>query len=129
MRLFICGSALRGQPDHHTLGAARFIREAKTQPLYQIHSVADQHPGIYAIGSEGISIVGEVYELTQVEYEHLLSVEPPDLYPGLIVLEDGEEVTAMLYPQDLIHQKQWPNISSYESWAAYKQSLASGEMA
>jgi gamma-glutamylcyclotransferase (GGCT)/AIG2-like uncharacterized protein YtfP len=123
MRLFICGSALRGQPDHHTLGAARLIGEARTQPLYQMHSIADQHPGIYAVDRGGIAISGEIYELTQADYEQLLAVEPPYLYPGLILLEDGTEVMAMLYPEEVIHEKQWPNISSYGSWAAYKQSL------
>ena len=44
--VFICGSALRGQPDHGNLQDARFIREAKTAPCYRLHSVQDGwHPG------------------------------------------------------------------------------------
>ncbi|MGD0052484.1 MAG: gamma-glutamylcyclotransferase, partial [Vulcanimicrobiaceae bacterium] len=36
MQFFICGSALRGQPDHGNLGSARFVREAKTKPIYRL---------------------------------------------------------------------------------------------
>lgn len=121
-RFFICGSALRGQPDHANLQAATFIKAAKTQPNYRMHAVGDDwHPGIYAVASGGVAIPGEVYELTQAQYEHLLAAEPPHLYAGKVVLEDGEEITAMLYPQEVVQQYNWPDISHFGGWAAYKQ--------
>ncbi len=122
-RFFICGSALTGQPDHHHLGEARLIKPTRTQPHYRLHSVADRHPGIYRTESSGISIPGEVYELTLEQFDALLASEPPDLYLGEVTLDDGEVVPAMLYPQDLIESRNWPDISNYGGWAAYKQSL------
>lgn len=125
-RIFICGSALRGQPDHKNLQSARFIREAATQPRYRLHAVANGwHPGIYEVEEKGISIPGEVYELTAQEYEYLLANEPPNMYPSNVVLENGEVLTAMLYPRELVEKHNWLDISDYGGWAAYKQSVAS----
>jgi gamma-glutamylaminecyclotransferase len=120
MRFFICGSALRGQPDHGNLGEARFIREALTAPRYRLHSVRDQHPGIYEVGIGGVAIAGELYEFTPEQHEHLLANEPPDLYEGTIVLDDGSTASAMVYPRKLIEERGYPDISTYGGWAAYK---------
>jgi len=121
-RIFICGSALTGQPDHGNLQNAKLIKPAKTRALYRLHVVGDGwHPAIYQVEEGGISIPGEVYEMTQGEYEYLLANEPPNMYPGDIILEDGETLTAMLYPQELVEKYNWSDISHYGGWAAYKQ--------
>ena len=120
MQFFICGSALRGQPDHGNLGDARFVREAKTKPIYRLHSVEDQHPGIYEVPDGGIAIAGEIYEMTDEQHAHLLATEPPNLYEAPIQLEDGTSVNAMIYPRELIEQRAYPDISQYGGWAAYK---------
>ncbi|MBD2104581.1 gamma-glutamylcyclotransferase [Leptolyngbya sp. FACHB-261] len=123
-RVFICGSALRGQPDHNNLQTAKFIRAAKTSPRYRLHAAADGwHPAIYEVVEGGIAIPGEVYELSLDQYEHLLATEPPNMYPGDVTLEDGEVLTAILYPQELVKQHDWPDISHYGGWAAYKAAV------
>jgi gamma-glutamylaminecyclotransferase len=120
-RIFICGSALRGQPDHQNLGAAKFLRSANTQPLYRLHAAGDGwHPAIYQTATNGIAIPGEVYELTQADFDYLAANEPPHMYPSDVILEDGEVLTAFLYPQELIEQYNWPDISALGGWAAYK---------
>lgn len=123
-RVFICGSALRGQPDHDNLQTAQFIKEAKTRPIYRLHAAAGGwHPAIYQVNEGGVSIPGEVYELSPAQYEHLLATEPPNMYPGDVVLEDGEVLTAILYPRELVEKYNWPDISDFGGWAAYKASL------
>ncbi len=122
--IFICGSALRGQPDHSNLGDARFIRAAKTRSIYRLHAAhAAWHPAIYEVETGGISIPGEVYELSLEDFNNLAANEPPDMYPSDIVLEDGIALTAFLYPRKLIEQHNWLDISDYGGWAAYKASL------
>lgn len=122
-RIFICGSALRGQPDHQNLQGAKFIGEAKTLPQYRLHAVKDGwHPGIYQVETNGISIFGEIYAMTESEYKYLLANEPPHMYPATVYLEDGSEAIAMLYPQELIEQHGWQDISEFGGWAAYKSS-------
>ncbi len=122
MQFFICGSALRGQPDHGNLGGATFVREAKTKPIYRLHSVDDQHPGIYEVSDGGVAIAGEVYELTGEQHAHLISTEPPNLYEAPVQLDDGSSVSAMIYPRELIEQRGYPDISHHGGWAAYKAS-------
>lgn len=126
-RIFICGSALTGQPDHDNLQAAKLIRSAQTRPQYRLHAAVDGwHPAIYQVEQDGISIPGEVYEMTIAEYEYLLAHEPPHLYPGDIVLADGEVLTAMLYPRSLVEKHGWTDISDFGGWAAYKAQAQAG---
>ena len=125
-KFFICGSALRGQPDHGNLKGATFAGATKTKPLYRLHAVKDGwHPGIYLASdsSQGIAIPGEIYEMTEEQLNYLLPNEPPDMYEAPIELETGEKVSAMLYPEELA--KQWPDISDkHGGWAAYKAATA-----
>jgi hypothetical protein len=87
-----------------------------------LHAVGNGwHPGIYEIESGGIAIPGEVYELTSQQYKNLMDGEPPDLYEGRVMLEDGEVISAMLYPRELIEQHNWPDVSNFGGWVAYKQ--------
>lgn len=123
-RVFICGSALQGQPDHGNLGAAKFLRAANTRPLYRLHAAENGwHPAIYQVEQGGVAIPGEVYELTLEQFEHLVATEPPHMYPSDIVLEDGEVLTAFFYPQELVEQHDWLDISDYGGWAAYKATV------
>ena len=123
-RVFICGSALKGQPDHENLLSAKFIRSAKTRALYRLHSAADGwHPAIYRVEENGVSIPGEVYELTREQYDYLVSTEPPHMYPSDVILDDGEVLTAMLYPRELVEKFGWLDISDLGGWAAYKAQI------
>lgn len=126
-RVFICGSALRGQPDHQNLQSAQFLRTTNTAPRYRMHAAENGwHPAIYEVTEGGVAIPGEVYELTADQYDHLIATEPPHMYPADITLADGEVVTAILYPRELVEQYQWPDISEYGGWAAYKHAIAQG---
>ncbi len=123
--VFICGSALRGQPDHQNLQSATFIRAIATQPRYRLHSVGNGwHPGIYEVAAGGVAIPGEIYELTAEQFAYLSANEPPHMYPSDIVLENGDVATAFLFPQALIEQHNYPDISHYGGWAAYKAATA-----
>ncbi len=121
--VFICGSALRGQPDHGNLSAAEFLGAAQTQARYRMHSIKNGwHPGIYEVKQDesGIAIPGELYRLSKTQYENLLASEPPAMYPATVLLENGDTAIAMLYPRELIEQTNEPDISHYGGWAAYK---------
>ncbi|MGD1861139.1 MAG: gamma-glutamylcyclotransferase [Leptolyngbyaceae cyanobacterium] len=119
--VFICGSALRGQPDHGNLQGATFVKETQTAPKYRLHAVKDGwHPGIYETAADGIAIPGELYQMSVEQYDHLVSTEPPNMYPAEVTLQDGGTAIAMLYPQQLIAEQGWPDISDIGGWAAYK---------
>jgi hypothetical protein len=121
MRFFICGSALTGQPDHKNLGDAKLLGPARTAAKYRLHSVKDGwHPGIYEVDHNGISILGELYELTDEQHASLMAGEPPDMYQVTIEMEDGSNAEAMLYPRELIVKHDYEDISVYGGWASYK---------
>lgn len=123
--VFICGSALRGQPDHGNLQSAEFVGEAKTAAKYRLHAVGNGwHPGIYAVEGGGMSIPGELYKMSLEQYNYLASNEPPNMYPQAVELADGGSAIAFLYPEELIKEHGWPDISTYGGWAAYKAATA-----
>ena len=127
-RVFICGSALKGQPDHKNLQSAKFIKNTKTLPQYRLHAAENGwHPAIYAVETGGISIPGEIYEMSEKQYQYLLANEPPHMYPETMNLEGGETAIAMLYPQELVEKYNWEDISHLGGWAAYKQLSANSE--
>lgn len=127
-RVFICGSALRGQPDHANLGNAKFLQATHTRPLYRLHAAHDGwHPAIYQVAEGGISIPGEVYELTLEQFTYLAANEPPNMYPADVVLENGETATAFLYPRELVEQYNWLDVSDYGGWIAYKANAAQSQ--
>jgi hypothetical protein len=78
------------------------------------------HPGIYEVETDGISIPGELYELSPFQYDRLIATEPPHMYPAEVTLENGETAIAILYPRELIEQHGWPDISHLGGWVAYK---------
>lgn len=120
-QVFICGSALRGQPDHQNLQSAKFIKTSKTLPQYRLHAAENGwHPAIYAVETGGIAIPGEIYEMTNEQYEYLLDNEPPHMYPDKVNLERGDTAIAMLYPRELVEKHDWLDISDFGGWAAYK---------
>lgn len=122
-RIFICGSALRGQPDHGNLGNAMFIEATQTKPLYRLHAAENGwHPAIYPVDEGGVSIPGEVYELTHEQFEHLAANEPPHMYPADVVLENGDVATVFLYPRELVEKYNWLDVSDFGGWIAYKSS-------
>ncbi len=124
--VFICGSALKGQPDHQNLQSAKFIKTTTTLPQYRLHAAENGwHPAIYATETEGISIPGEIYEMTDEQYEYLLANEPPHMYPETVNLEGDETAIAMLYPQELVEKYNWEDISDLGGWAAYKKVASS----
>jgi hypothetical protein len=45
------------------------------------------------------------------------------MYPDDVILEDGETLTAMLYPRELVEKHQWLDISDLGGWAVYQASL------
>jgi gamma-glutamylaminecyclotransferase len=127
-RVFICGSALRGQPDHKNLQSAKFISEAATESRYRLHSAGNGwHPAIYEVTENGISIPGEVYELTDEQFDYLASNEPPNMYPTEVYLNNGETAIAFLYPKTLIDQYNWPDISHFGGWKAYQLTVSSNQ--
>ncbi len=117
-QLFVNGTLMRGLALHDNLAGATFLEEVRTAPQYRLHSIGDVHPGMYAVASGGVSVVGEIYEVPDDVWRRVEAGEPPDLYRGLVHLADGTVVLGILYPRHLAESRH-PDISAYGSWRAY----------
>jgi len=109
---FICGSALRGQPDHGKLGGARFVREAKTKPRYACTRSTASHPGYLRGFRAGVAIAGEVYEMTDEQHAQAAGRRTAELVRGRWSNSTiGTQVSAMIYPRRLIEERGYEDIS------------------
>jgi len=118
--LFVNGTLMRGLELHGNLAGAELLEETATAPRYRLHSIRDEHPGMYEVaqGEDGASIAGELY---QVPIEVLLKVvenEPAGLYRGPVQLADGRLVPGILYPRELAEAH--PDITVHGGWRQYR---------
>ena len=123
--MFLNGTAMSGQKDHHTVGGSRFLGEARTAPVYRFYAVRDEFPGLVYSPGDGTTIVGELYEMDiDVWQNSLLPSEPPELVPGTVMLSDQREARVMtlevgrVTPGDKL-----VDISSFGGWRLYLEAL------
>lgn len=120
--LFVNGTLMRGLALHHNMEGARFLGEYRTEPRYRVHSIDDIHPGMYRLEdgeAGGVAVVGELYMVDDDTWRGIEAGEPPHLYRGTVVLEDGRAVSGILYPRALADERH-PDISRFGGWRAYR---------
>ena len=131
--MFLNGTAMSGQRDHHAVDGARFVGPARTAPLYRFYAVRDAFPGLYPIpkGSDlvGASVEGELYELPEeMLYDSLMPEEPAELELGVIELDDGSVVNAMqLQFERIAPGDKVIDIAGLGGWRAYQSFVADQE--
>jgi gamma-glutamylcyclotransferase (GGCT)/AIG2-like uncharacterized protein YtfP len=130
--MFLNGTAMSGQPDHHAVDGATFLGPARTAPLYRFYAVRDTFPGLYPIPAgaqsalEGASIEGELYELPEeMLYNSLMPEEPAELELGVVELADGSVVNAMhLQFERIAAGDKVVDIAGLGGWRAYQDFVA-----
>ncbi|MBI1256177.1 MAG: hypothetical protein GC204_01780 [Chloroflexi bacterium] len=119
--LFVNGTLMRGLKLHPNMGASEFLGEFRTAPYYRVHSINDVHPGMYRLEEDetgGASIGGELYLVPEEVWQGIEAGEPPNLYRGLVELEDGRQVFGILYPRELAEGKHL-DITEFGGWREY----------
>lgn len=116
-RIFVYGTLLRGESNHHLLMDARFLGAALTEPVFSLFDLG----GFPAMSPQGCtSIVGEVYEVSQ---EVLVAIDRLEGNPNwytrtAITLVGGMTAeTYVMKPNQvegrpLIHSGNWKQTSS-----------------
>jgi gamma-glutamylcyclotransferase (GGCT)/AIG2-like uncharacterized protein YtfP len=64
--MFLNGTAMSGQKDHHAIAGATFVGPARTAPRHRFFAVRDEFPGLLPVDEGGLSIDGELYEVDEV---------------------------------------------------------------
>ena len=116
--LFVNGTLMRGLALHANLEGAEFLGEARTVPSYRVYSIDDVHPGMFEVEEGGVAVAGEVYGMPEVVWKRVEAGEPPNLYRGLVRLDDGRELYGILYPRELAEGRH-RDISEYGGWREY----------
>jgi gamma-glutamylcyclotransferase (GGCT)/AIG2-like uncharacterized protein YtfP len=116
--LFVNGTLMRGLALEENLAQAQFLGEVRTAPIYRLYSIWDRHPGMFEVPEGGVSVKGELYRVTEETWRRVEAGEPPGLYKGTVILEDGRRVCGILYPRELAEGRH-RDISSYGCWRTY----------
>lgn len=119
MHMFLNGTAMSGQADHHHLNGAPFLGEARTAKGYRFYAVRGEFPGLVPT-EEGGSIAGELYDLDDEVWRTSLGpAEPSELTLGTIELADGRQVYAMILDLDRVRPEEIEDITEIGSWRGY----------
>jgi len=90
--LFVYGTSLEGEPNHHYLRQASFLREARTPPTFQLYQVG---AGSALVRGGRQAIQGELYELAAYAFGPLDFFDR-HLQRTVIALDDGTQADAYL---------------------------------
>lgn len=102
-RVFVYGTLLAGDRNHHLLEGARFVAEALTEPAFILYDFGG-FPGMVAGGNQAVP--GEVYEVDEPALAAMDRLEGhPSFYQRTSIrLEDGTAVQAyLLRPDQVTH--------------------------
>ncbi|MBI1278453.1 MAG: gamma-glutamylcyclotransferase [Anaerolineaceae bacterium] len=122
--LFVNGTLMRGLKLHANMGNSVFMGEFRTTPFYRVYTINDIHPGMYRVNdgeTGGAAIWGELYQVEDDVWKAIEAGEPPNLYRGMVELEDGRTVYGILYPRELA-EGHYPEITAFGGWRAYMDS-------
>jgi gamma-glutamylaminecyclotransferase len=98
--VFVYGTLKRGCRNHHVLRPARFLGEARTEPLYRMVNCGS-YPGlVHADGAQQRqAICGELYRVDAALLAVLDAFEdaPREFIRASIALQDGADAEAYFY--------------------------------
>jgi len=126
--LAVVGAHLRGQPLNAQLTSrrARFVRQTRTAPQYQLYALANTQPpkpGLRRVAepmAHGIEV--EVWALAEAAFGSFVAEIPAPLGIGTLELEDGSLVKGFLC--EPIGLDGACDITGFGGWRAFRQSLA-----
>jgi hypothetical protein len=117
VRMFVNGEAMSGGRLNRHLIEAVFRGARHTAARYRFYSVRDEFPGLHPVPHDGVSVPGELYEVSYaVLRERLLPAEPPELELGLIELDDGTGSLAMRMRSGALDAPGVTDISDRGGW-------------
>ena len=94
-RVFVYGTLLTGESNHHHLAYARLVGEARTRPEFTLFDLGF-YPGMVRVGTS--SVVGEIYAVDEPTLARLDRLEGhPTVYLRTTIhLASGDEVETYL---------------------------------
>jgi hypothetical protein len=115
VRMFVTGEAMSGGRLNAHLRDAVFRGPSSTAARYRFYSVRDEFPGLHPVTARGVSVPGELYEVSYA----VLPAEPPELELGIIELADGTGSLAMRVRAEALQAPGVSDISDRGGWLRY----------
>jgi hypothetical protein len=120
VRMFVNGEGMSGGRLNAFLRAGVFCGPRRTAAKYRFYSVRDEFPGLHPVPSDGVSVPGELYEVSYAMLrDRLLPAEPPELELGIIELDDGSGSLAMRMRKAALTAPGVVDISEEGGWLMY----------
>ena len=125
MIIAVNGTLMKGFSANHFLveAGAKFMRDARTAPIYRMWTVGDRHPAMLRDERGGASIQLELWEITPEKMIDVFETEPPGLVIGKILLDDGSIVPGILAEPYLVAGCK--EITQYLGWREYQNAKGS----
>lgn len=99
-----------------------FVEEARTAPKYRLYSLEEKWAALVPTDDGGVSVAGELAEISDERWDEIVATEPSGIVPGPIELDDGREVMAALGDPEHMGRHA-VEITELGSFAAYLESL------
>lgn len=118
--LAVNGTLMRGlklAPNMAAAGAT-FARETRTEPVYRLWTINDDHPAMIRVtDGSGVAVAVEVWSVPAAGLAGILLNEPPGLSIGKVRLEDGSTVLGVIGEPALVEGQR--EITEHAGWRAY----------
>lgn len=118
--LAVNGTLMRGlklSPNMAAAGAT-FVRETRTEPVYRLWTINDDHPAMIRVtDTSGVAVAVEVWSVPAAGLAGILLNEPPGLSIGKVRLEDGSTVLGVIGEPALVEGQR--EITEHKGWRAY----------
>jgi gamma-glutamylcyclotransferase (GGCT)/AIG2-like uncharacterized protein YtfP len=124
--LFVNGGGMRGGNVHYSIEGNPFLGEAHTAARYRFYSVRDEFPALWPVTDGGVSVPGELYEVSlDVIRDQFIPAEPPELELSVVELQDGSSALVVVL-REVAYQAGTGliDISAHGGWRAYRAAAA-----
>ena len=118
--LAVNGTLMRGLKLSANMDAAgaTFVREARTEPVYRLWTVNDDHPAMIRVtDGSGVAVAVEVWAVPVAGLAGILLKEPPGLTIGKVRLDDGTTVLGVIGEPALVEGQR--EITEHAGWRVY----------
>lgn len=122
--LFVNGEGMRGGSVHHSIAEHPFLGPAQTAPIYRFYSVGDRFPALWQVPEGGVSVVGELYDVSlDTLRDRFIPAEPDELELSVIELADGSSAVAVVLRREFLNSPELIDISDRNGWRTYRSGL------
>lgn len=118
MIVFVAGSGLREVAGDQAALGLTFIREERTAPIYRLYLVNGRFAALVEVAANGISVAGELCDLSDERAAALLATEPHGVRQAPIKLISGETAPGPVSTPEMLPPGS-RDISAYGGFANY----------